>query len=65
MSGALAMTIPWRKLGLSALVAAAFAFFWINGPLQDPQPVFEFEEHVTGFAEPVRMGQEYQTPSRA
>ncbi|MCC7330428.1 MAG: FMN-binding protein [Gammaproteobacteria bacterium] len=62
MSGALAMTIPWRKLGLSALVAAAFAFFWINGPLQEPQPVFEFEEHVTGFAEPVRMGQEYQTP---
>lgn len=55
-------SLPWRKLSLSTLAAGAFAFFWINGPLQEPQPVFEFEEHVTGFEEPVRFGEEYQTP---
>ena len=53
--------VPWQKLGLTALVAAGYAFFWINGPLQERQPVFEFEEHITGFAEPVRFGEETQT----
>lgn len=62
MAGAATIRIPWRKLGLTALVAAAYGYFWVNGPLQERQPVFEFEEHVTGFAEPVRMGNEYQTP---
>lgn len=54
--------LPWRRLGLTAVAVAAFAFFWVNGPLQEPQPVFEFKEHVTGFAEPVKFGEEYQTP---
>ncbi len=53
---------PWRKLGLSALVVAAYAFFWINGPLQEPQPVFEFTETVTGFDAPVRVGEEKAPP---
>ena len=34
MSGALAMTIPWRKLGLSAHVAAACRLVWVYSPLQ-------------------------------
>jgi NosR/NirI family nitrous oxide reductase transcriptional regulator len=54
--------LPWRKLVMTAVVAAAFAWFWINGPLDEPQPVFEFEERMTGFAEPVKLGEEYQTP---
>ncbi len=62
MAGVAAIRIPWRKLGLTAVVAALYAYFWVNGPLQEPQPVFEFEEHVTGFSEPVRFGEEYQTP---
>lgn len=53
--------LPWRKLGLTVVAVAAYLFFWVNGPLQEPQPVFEFEEHMTGFAEPVRMGEEEQT----
>lgn len=57
------LQVPWRKLGLTALAAGAYAFFWINGPLQERAPVFEFEEHMTGFAEPVKMGEEYQTPT--
>ena len=44
--------LPWQKLGLTVLAAGAYAFFWINGPLQEPQPVFEFQEHMSGFAEP-------------
>lgn len=55
------MHIPWQKLGLTTLATAAYAFFWINGPLQEPQPVFEFEEHMAGFGEPVRLGEETQT----
>ena len=54
--------VSWQKLGLTAVAAAGFAYFWVNGPLDEPQPVFEFEEHVTGFAEPVKFGEEYQTP---
>ncbi len=62
MSGAIgSIGLPWRKLGLTVAVAAAAWYFWVNGPLQEPQPVFEFEEHVTGFAEPVRFGEEEQT----
>lgn len=53
--------IPWQKLGLTALAVAAFVFFWVNGPLQEPQPVFEFEERMSGFGEPVRFGDETQT----
>ncbi len=60
-SAAASPHLPWQKLGLTALVAAGYAFFWINGPLQERQPVFEFEEHMTGFAEPVRFGEETQT----
>lgn len=60
--GALAAGLPWRKLGLSAGAAALFAWFWANGPLDEPQPVFEFEEHMAGFAEPVKFGEEYRTP---
>lgn len=56
------ISLPWRKLALTGVAAGAFAWFWANGPLDEPQPVFEFEEHVTGFAEPVKMGEEYQTP---
>ncbi len=52
----------WRKTGLTAVAVAAFAFFWVNGPLQERPPVFEFEEFVTGFMEPVRMGEEYVPP---
>ncbi len=62
MATATLIRIPWRKLLLTAVAAAAAVYFWENGPLQEPQPVFEFEEHVTGFSEPVRMGEEYQTP---
>ncbi len=53
---------PWKRLGLTTLTIAIFAFFWINGPLQAPQPVFEFEEHVTGFSAPVRVGEEKAPP---
>ncbi|MDH4021970.1 MAG: 4Fe-4S binding protein [Gammaproteobacteria bacterium] len=60
-SAASRIRLPWKKLGLTLLTAGAFAYFWINGPLQEPQPVFEFEEHMTGFAEPVRFGEETQT----
>ena len=40
----------------------AYAFFWVNGPLDEPQPVFEFEEHVTGFAEPVASARKTRRP---
>ena len=43
MAGVAAIRIPWRKLGLTAVVGALYAYFWINGPLQETQPVFEFE----------------------
>jgi len=36
------LALPWRKLGLTAVAAGAFAWFWANGPLDEPQPVFEF-----------------------
>ena len=61
MTTAPRMRLPWQKLGLTALAAAAYVFFWINGPLQERPPVFEFEEHMAGFAEPVRLGEETQT----
>jgi NosR/NirI family nitrous oxide reductase transcriptional regulator len=61
MSAVSKFHIPWQKSGLTVLVAVVFAFFWINGPLQEPQPVFEFEEHMSGFAEPIRFGDETQT----
>jgi NosR/NirI family nitrous oxide reductase transcriptional regulator len=54
--------LPWRRLGLSALAVGAFAWFAVNGPLDEPPPVFEFQEHITGFAEPVKFGEEYRTP---
>ena len=54
--------VPWRKLGLLTLVVATYVFFWINGPLQEPQPVFEFTETVTGFDAPVRVGEEKAPP---
>lgn len=62
MSALKLSSVPWRKIGLSALVVAAYAFFWINGPLQEPQPVFEFTETVTGFDAPVRVGEEKAPP---
>jgi len=61
MTATLQRRLPWPKLGLTALAVAAYAFFWSNGPLQEPQPVFEFEEHMAGFGEPVRLGEETQT----
>ena len=61
VSAAANLHLPWQKLGLTALAALAYAFFWVNGPLQEPQPVFEFEEHMSGFAEPIRFGDETQT----
>jgi NosR/NirI family nitrous oxide reductase transcriptional regulator len=56
------VSVPWRKIGLSAVGIAAFAFFWVNGPLQEPQPVFEFTETVTGYDKPVRVGEEKLPP---
>jgi NosR/NirI family nitrous oxide reductase transcriptional regulator len=61
VSAAANLHLPWQKLGLTALAALAYAFFWVNGPLQEPQPVFEFQEHMSGFAEPIRFGDETQT----
>ena len=55
-------SVPWRKIGLTALVVAAFAYFWVNGPLQEPQPVFKFTETVTGYDNPVRVGEEKLPP---
>ncbi len=55
------LRLPWPKLGLTALAVAVYAFFWTNGPLQEPQPVFEFREEMSGFGEPVRLGEETQT----
>jgi len=52
----------WRKISLTAIALLAFAFFWVNGPLQERPPVFEFEEFVTGFTEPVRVGDEFIPP---
>ncbi|MFQ5634120.1 MAG: 4Fe-4S binding protein [Gammaproteobacteria bacterium] len=57
--------LSWQKIGLTVVAGAAFAWFWINGPLQEPPPVFEFEEHVEGFGEPVRVGEEYVPPKFA
>lgn len=54
--------LPWQKIGLTAIAGAAFVYFWVNGPLSEPAPVFEFEEHVTGFGEPVRVGEEFIPP---
>lgn len=53
--------LAWQKFGLTALAMAAYAFFWINGPLQEPEPVFEFREEMSGFGEPVRLGDETRT----
>ena len=51
-----------KKISLTAIALMAFAFFWINGPLQERPPVFEFEEFVTGFTEPVKSGEEFVPP---
>lgn len=61
VSAAANLNLPWQKLGLTVLAAAAYVFFWINGPLREPQPVFEFQEHMSGFAEPIRLGDETRT----
>ena len=55
--------LSWRKIGLTGFVVAAYTFFWINGPLQEPQPVFEFTETVTGYDNPVRVGEEKAPPT--
>jgi len=54
--------ISIKKLGLTAIGLMAFAFFWVNGPLQERPPVFEFEEFVTGYTEPVKAGEEFVPP---
>ncbi len=56
------LAFPVKKVGLTAVAVAAFIFFWINGPLQERPPVFEFEEFVTGFMTPVRVGDEFVPP---
>ena len=61
-SSAASFQFQWRKIGLTAAAVAAFAYFWVNGPLQERPPVFEFEEFVTGYMEPVRSGEEYVPP---
>lgn len=61
-SSATSLQFPWQKIVLTTIAVAAFAFFWVNGPLQERPPVFEFEEFVTGFMEPVRMGEEFVPP---
>jgi NosR/NirI family nitrous oxide reductase transcriptional regulator len=61
VSTAANLHFPWQKAGLTALAAVAYIFFWVNGPLQEPQPVFEFQEHMSGFAEPIRFGEETRT----
>ncbi len=33
MNGSILARAPWQKLGLTAAAAAAFAWFWVNGPL--------------------------------
>ncbi|HJP38173.1 MAG: 4Fe-4S binding protein [Gammaproteobacteria bacterium] len=54
--------LPLIRIGMTAIIVAAFVYFWINGPLQERPPVFEFEEFVTGYTEPVRAGEEYIPP---
>jgi len=61
-ASAASFQFQWQKIGLTAIAVAAFVFFWVNGPLQERPPVFEFEEFVTGFMEPVRMGEEFVPP---
>ncbi len=56
------LPLPWKKFGLTLIAGAAFMYFWVNGPLAERAPVFEFEEHVTGFGEPVRVGDEFIPP---
>jgi NosR/NirI family nitrous oxide reductase transcriptional regulator len=56
---------PWQKIGLTAIGVAIFAYFWINGPLQEQPPVFKFTEKVKGFGEPVRIGEETVPPKFA
>jgi len=54
--------MPTTKILLTLALVAVYAYFWINGPLQEAAPVFEFEEHNTGFGEPVRVGDEFIPP---
>jgi NosR/NirI family nitrous oxide reductase transcriptional regulator len=49
--------LPWRKISLTTLIAAAYGFFWVNGPLQEAQPVFEFHDPVMGFNAPLEVGE--------
>ena len=54
--------LPWPKIVLTMVGVIAFVFFWVNGPLQERAPIFEFEEFVTGFMTPVRVGDEFVPP---
>ena len=62
MTLAVAAQDSWKKLALSLASVGAFIFFWMHGPLQARPPVFEFEPHMVGFAEPVTVGEEYKPP---
>jgi NosR/NirI family nitrous oxide reductase transcriptional regulator len=54
--------LPWRKISLTTLIAAAYGFFWINGPLQEAPPVFEFHDPVMGFSAPLEVGETIARP---
>jgi NosR/NirI family nitrous oxide reductase transcriptional regulator len=62
MNIAVAARDSWKKITLTLAGVAAYAFFWIYGPLQARPAVFEFEPHMVGFAEPVTVGEEYKPP---
>jgi NosR/NirI family transcriptional regulator, nitrous oxide reductase regulator len=62
MNIAVAAQNSWKRIALSLGAAGAFLFFWLHGPLQARPPVFEFEPHMVGFAEPVTVGEEYKPP---
>jgi NosR/NirI family nitrous oxide reductase transcriptional regulator len=62
MNIAVAAQDSWKKIALTLVGAGAYLFFWIHGPLQARPPVFEFEPHMVGFAEPVTVGEEYKPP---
>lgn len=62
MNIAVAAQDSWKKITLTLVCAGTFLFFWMHGPLQARPPVFEFEPHIVGFAEPVTVGEEYIPP---